>query len=57
VAADFEFVRRVRTVQKLIVERSAITHAFGRKLSPGFHVIPSGRRMPFLLMRYLDARP
>ena len=31
---DFELVRRVRTVQKLIVERSKVTHAFGRKLPP-----------------------
>jgi hypothetical protein len=41
----FELARRVRALQKLIVERSAITHAFGRRPSPGLRTPPPGRMM------------
>jgi hypothetical protein len=44
-AIDFELVRRAWAVQKLIVERSAITHAFGRKLPPLLRTPPPGRMM------------
>jgi hypothetical protein len=42
---NFELARRVRAVQKLIVERSASTNAFGRKPSPGLRTPPPGRMM------------
>jgi hypothetical protein len=42
---DFERVCRMWAVQKLIVERSAITHAFCRKASPGLRTPPPGRMM------------
>ena len=44
-AIDFELVRRAWAVQKLSVERSAITHAFGRKLPPLLRTPPPGRMM------------
>jgi hypothetical protein len=45
VATGFELVRLVWTVQKLIVDRSAITNAFGRKPSPLLRTPPLGRMM------------
>ena len=45
VATGFELVRLVWTVQKLIVERSAITNAFVRKLPSLLRTPPPGRMM------------